>query len=251
MSRNYYDIDSFSQNYLSWRENKNSANELVEKPNFLNLLPEVKKKRVLDLGCGFGVYTRLIHDMGASYVVGIDASTKMIDAAEESRGNRNIVYDVIPADRINFPDDSFDIVISNLVLHYIEDIHSLFANINKILLKDGYFIFSTEHPTSTASYNLGWAVDEKSGEILHWCLDNYGVPGKRNTRWMDHDIIKYHRTIEIYCRELLNTGFSLEYICEAVPREEDIEKNSDLKKYLKRPLYLIIKAKKNGFANTI
>lgn len=246
MSNNYYDIESFRHNYLSWRENENSANELVEKPNFLKLLPDVKNKRVLDLGCGFGTFTRLIYDAGASKVTGIDASNRMIELAKENKCERDISFEVIPLEEMDFPEDAFDIVVSNLVLHYIEDISSLFCKIHKVLSKDGYLIFSTEHPTSTASYNLGWYTDEKTGELLYWKLDNYGVLGERQTNWMEHIITKYHRTIEAYCKALLENGFSLEYICEAVPTQEDIKRNKDLKKYLKRPLYLIIKAKKQG-----
>lgn len=244
MTDNYYDIENFSRNYLNLRENKYSANELVEKPNFLKLLPDVKGKRILDIGCGYGNFTKLISDMGPEKVVGIDVSEKMINLAKAKYSNKNITYNVMPAEKIDFNSNSFDVVISNLMLHYIEDISTLFAKINTILSKDGYLVFSAEHPTSTASYNLGWQIDELTGEHLYWRLDNYGIEGKRATNWMEHVVVKYHRTIEGYCGELLNNGFGLEYICEAVPALEDIQKNRDLKKYLKRPLYLIIKAKK-------
>ena len=245
MEKNYYDIDGFSKIYLSWRENQYSANEMVEKPNILRLLPEIKGKRVLDLGCGFGIYTKLLYDMGASQVVGIDPSKKMIELAEANKENRNIIYNVKSAEEINYISNSFDLVISNLVFHYIKDIKKLFANINNILTPEGYLLFSVEHPTSTASYNLGWKKEDNTEEPIYWCLDNYGIPGERQTKWMEHIITKYHRTIEIYCNELLQAGFTLQYICEAIPNDEDIKKNKDLKKYLKRPLYLIIKARKN------
>lgn len=244
MTSNCYDIESFSQNYLRWRKNRYSANELVEKPNFLKLLPEVKGRRVLDLGCGFGSFTNLIYDMGAFEVAGVDASEKMITLARANCGERNIAYSVKNVVEIDFQPDSFDIIISNLVFHYIKDISDIIAKINRILTKDGYLVFSTEHPISTASYNLGWKIDEPTGEYLYWRLDNYGVSGERQTNWMEHVVMKYHRTIEGYCKALIENGFSLEYICEAVPTQDDIKKNKELKKYLKRPLYMIIKAKK-------
>ncbi|MGE5328339.1 MAG: class I SAM-dependent methyltransferase [Deltaproteobacteria bacterium] len=240
----YYDIDSFFQKYISWRQNQFSANELVEKPNFLAMLPDVKNKRILDLGCGFGDYSRFLYDMGAKEVVGIDSSEKMIEMAEAQKGERNIAYYRMPIEEISFEKDSFDLVISNIVMHYIEDIDGLFSRVNKVLSPNGIFVFSSEHPTSTASYNLGWQVDENTGEQLYWRLDNYGVPGPRETNWMEHTFIKYHRTIGNYCNALIDNGFIIRRLTEAVPTQNDIEKNSELKKYLKRPLYLIIKAGK-------
>jgi len=245
MSTDYYDIDSFFKKYLSWRENQFSANELVEKPNFLRMLPDVKNKRILDLGCGFGDYSRFLYDMGAKEVVGIDASEKMIQRAKENKGERNISYYRMPIEEISFDKNSFDLVISNIVIHYIEDVNQLFKKINELITKEGTFVFSTEHPTSTASYNLGWQLDEKTGEQIYWRLDNYGIPGPRETNWMEHVFIKYHRTIGNYCDALIDNGFAIKRINEAVPPQEDIEKNTELKKYLKRPLYLIIKAQKS------
>lgn len=217
---------------------------MVEKPNFLSLLPDIKDKRILDLGCGFGDYSRFLYDMGAKQVVGVDASEKMIEMAEANKEGRNTTYYRIPIEEINFESNSFDLVISNIAIHYIEDINKLFEKINRILVPKGLFIFSTEHPTSTASYNLGWEMDEKTGEHLYWKLDNYGIPGQRETKWMDHMFIKYHRTIGNYTDALIDNGFKVKRIKETVPTEEDIKKNSDLKKYLKRPLYLIISAEK-------
>ncbi|MGE5474518.1 MAG: class I SAM-dependent methyltransferase [Ignavibacteriales bacterium] len=243
MSAANYDTDSFFKKYTLWRENQYSANELVEKPNFLTLLPDVKNKRILDLGCGFGDYSRLLYDMGAK-VVGVDSSGKMIEMAESKKGNRDITYLKMPIERIDFENDSFELVTSNIVIHYIEDIDKLFGRVNNILSSGGMLVFSTEHPTSTASYNLGWEIDIKTGEYLYWRLDNYGVPGPRETKWMDHMFVKYHRTIGNYTDALINNGFKIKRIMETVPTKEDIEKNGELGKYLKRPLYLIISAEK-------
>ena len=56
MKQNIYDIKSFSDAYDKMRyENKGmNANDLVEIPNFRKLIPDVKGKRILDLGCGYG-----------------------------------------------------------------------------------------------------------------------------------------------------------------------------------------------------
>jgi len=245
MSVDYYDIDSFFQNYISWRKNEFSANELVEKPNFLRLLPDILNKKILDLGCGFGDYSRFLYDMGASQVVGVDVSKKMIDMAESQKDDRNIIYYRMPIEEIGFERSTFDLVISNLVIHYIDDVEAIFKKVNDVLSPNGVFVFSTEHPTSTASYNLGWQTDEKTGEQLYWRLDNYGIPGPRETNWMEHVFTKHHRTIGNYCDALANNGFTIKRIREAVPTQEDIEKNNELKKYLKRPLYLMISAKKS------
>ncbi len=42
--------------------------------------------------------------------------------------------------------NSVDVIICPLMVHYIEDLSQLFLEINRVLKKGGYFVFSTHHP---------------------------------------------------------------------------------------------------------
>ncbi|BAH55800.1 MULTISPECIES: class I SAM-dependent methyltransferase [Rhodococcus] len=77
--------------------------------------------RVLDVGCGTGYFaTRLaaaIEPGGRAQ--GIDPSSPMIDYATGRRGTAHTTFSVAAAERLPFPDNSFDVVTSTLVIHHI------------------------------------------------------------------------------------------------------------------------------------
>ncbi len=43
-------------------------NEMLEMPSTLELLGDVKNKKVLDFGCGTGIYTKILKEKGAKIV---------------------------------------------------------------------------------------------------------------------------------------------------------------------------------------
>jgi ubiquinone/menaquinone biosynthesis C-methylase UbiE len=70
--------------------------------------------RVLDVGCGYGInFPYLTH---ASQIVGVDFSPVMLANARQRLRNSGIPVDLREADAeaLEFPDDSFDTVISSL-----------------------------------------------------------------------------------------------------------------------------------------
>ena len=80
--QNIYDNEIFFSGYSKIRENKSNANELFEKPALFSLLPALKDKTVLDLGCGYGEHCMRFVKEGAKKVTGIDISQKMLAVAK-------------------------------------------------------------------------------------------------------------------------------------------------------------------------
>ena len=73
-------------------------------------------------------------------------------------------------------------------LHYIEDFDGVLKNINNLLVKDGYFIFSQESPLSTCfSGGERWTRDE-NGNKLHLNLTNYGREKEASSEWFVEDV---------------------------------------------------------------
>ena len=70
--QNIYDNETFFAGYKKIRDNEANANNLFEIPALFSMMPDVKGKKVLDLGCGFGEHCRQIVNRGAEKVVGID-----------------------------------------------------------------------------------------------------------------------------------------------------------------------------------
>lgn len=104
----------------------------------------------------------------------------------------------------------------------------------------GAFIFNIEHPVFTAGVGQDWIYTE-AGTPKYWPVDNYFVPGKRNTHFLGCDIVKQHHTLTQILMGLLNNGFRLEAVKEAEP-PEDMMNFPGMKDELRRPMMLLIKA---------
>lgn len=76
--------------------------------------------RVLDVGCGPGYLTALAADAARpGGAVGIDASPPMISYAQRVRNARNRTFEVGVAETLAQDDESFDVVLSSLVMHHL------------------------------------------------------------------------------------------------------------------------------------
>jgi arsenite methyltransferase len=98
--------------------------------------------RVLDLGSGAGtdslVAAQMVGDDG--HVTGIDMTAAMLDkarAAAAEMGLANVEFVEAEAERLPFPDESFDVVISNGVIDLIPDKDAVFAEIYRVLTPGG------------------------------------------------------------------------------------------------------------------
>lgn len=91
--------------------------------NLILALAPQSTDTILDLGCGTGVLCQKISqllDAGqGGCITGIDAAGKMIEAAREKRGAANCRFEAMAAEHLDFPDASFDAVISSLFYHHV------------------------------------------------------------------------------------------------------------------------------------
>ena len=151
MKQNVYDNNNFFNQYEELRkENKNkNANDLIEIPNFRKLVPDVKNKSILDLGCGYGENDKYYKEQGAKYVLGTDISSKMLEFAEKNNKIDGIEFKKIAMEDISLINQKFDIIISSLAFHYIKDFDKLIEDCYKLLNDNGYLVFSQEHPITT------------------------------------------------------------------------------------------------------
>jgi len=92
MNQNIYDNNSFFAEYKETREKETSYNNLLEQPAMKLLLPDLKGKRILDIGCGAGYNCKQFIEKGAAFCLGIDISNKMLSLAESMNFNKNIEY---------------------------------------------------------------------------------------------------------------------------------------------------------------
>lgn len=242
--QNIYDNELFFEGYKKIRDNEVNANNLFEIPALFSMMPELKGKRVLDLGCGFGEHCRRFVDCGAEKVVGVDISEKMLAVAMAENSDPKIRYIKMPMEEISKLQEQFDVVVSSLAFHYVEDFAGVVKNVYDMLDEGGVFLFSQENPLCTChSGGNRWTRDEQ-GNKLYLNLADYGVEGERESVWFVDNVKKYHRTFSSIINTLIEAGFSVEKMIEPLPTAELLEKYPDYKDLLHKPDFLLIKVRK-------
>lgn len=236
-----YDNEKLFQEYAKMSRSREGLSAAGEWHQLKCLFPSLEGKWVLDLGCGYGWHCRFSAEKGAKRVLGIDLSRKMIEEARVRNGSGQIEYRVCGIEEYEYPEGVWDCVISNLALHYIENVEQVFQKVYKTLKSGGFFIFNIEHPVFTAGVGQDW-IYAGDGKPQYWPIDNYFMPGERKTRFLGCSVAKQHHTLTQIVMGLLNNGFEIEALEEAVPSGEmmDIPGMED---ELRRPMMLLVKAK--------
>ena len=242
--QNIYDNETFFEGYKKIRENEANANNLFEIPALFSLLPDLTGKKVLDLGCGFGEHCKRFVECGAEKVMGVDISEKMLEVAREENSDPKITYINMPMEDISTLQETFDVVISSLALHYVEDFEGVIKNVYAMLNDGGVFIFSQENPLCTChSGGNRWTRDEK-GNKLYMNLADYGIEGERESVWFIDNVKKYHRTFSSIVNSLIEAGFCIEKMIEPLPTEELLEKYPNYADLFHKPDFLLVKTRK-------
>ncbi len=242
MKENRYDDQTFFDKYSQMARSQKGLAGAGEWPELEKLLPDFSGKRVLDLGCGYGWHCRYALDHGAAYVLGTDLSQRMLEQARARHGGPGIEYRQAAMEDLQFPEGSFDAVISSLAFHYVRDFQPLAERIGRWLVPGGSFVFSVEHPVFTACGSQDWYYDE-NGNILHFPVDNYYLEGRRDAVFLGERVVKYHRTLTSYLDTLLQSGFTLRRLVEPKPPEELMDLPG-MRDELRRPMMLLIAAEK-------
>jgi SAM-dependent methyltransferase len=219
--------------YVTYRDGGASRNELLEEEPFLRLVGEVEGATCLDIGAGYGHYTELLSARGAT-VTAFDQSPLMIDYAKRRSAGSKSDYFVADMRSVEFPPGTFDLAISNLAFHYVEDLDMLFARIFQWLRPGGRLVFSVEHPLLTASREPElWC--ERAGR-RHWVVTDYF---SETSRWGIFGE-KYHHTSSTWINTPLRAGFILNEIDEPAPAQTTLESNPNFAEDLDRPLFLLV-----------
>lgn len=245
--KNVYDSSIFFNEYQSMRATEINANNLIEIPQIKVLLPSIKNKIILDLGCGAGDMDRYFIENGAKFVVATDISENMIKVAKAENGSDKIQYNVLKMEDISCLNQKFDIVYSSLAFHYIEDFEKLLKDINNLLNPNGILIFSQESPINTATCKESSTQQNKleiNGKQYH-LLHGYCKEGKREVFWNDTFVTKYHRTYATLVNTLIKNKFEIIEIKDSYASPEAITLCPKYKNQIDKPYFTYVKAKKN------
>ncbi|MGH7987605.1 MAG: class I SAM-dependent methyltransferase [Candidatus Binataceae bacterium] len=238
MTRNIYDNEEFFAAYSRLERSVYGLEGAPEWPVLRSMLPKVRGRRILDLGCGFGWFCRWAHEQGAAEVLGIDISAKMLAQAKVLTHD-GVSYLRADLETLALPATKLDLVYSSLTFHYVERLDALFGTIHASLVPGGKLVFSVEHPIMTASASADW-IDIAGRQI--WPVNGYFDEGPRSTDWLVKAVIKRHRTVASYVNALLERGFALSGFEEWSPSEEQVRVRPDWTVERQRPFFLLIAA---------
>ncbi len=198
--------DSLNQNYTQIVDDK-PIHIYYERPNLWSLMPQnLLNINVLDLGCGSGWYAEQILKAGGK-LTAIDISPTFVDLTRQrtcNMGQYHIADLNKPLDFLG--GQKFDVIIAPLVIHYINDLKSFFAEVSKLLISGGKFIFSTHHPHAQAHI---------------FKLKNYFDKIFIKDEWQDIGKVSfYHHSMHSLFCALTNNGFLISQLLEPQPLAE-------------------------------
>jgi len=236
--------DFMAEFYHNWRTKENPRgwfyNEMLEMPATLELLGDVKHKKILDFGCGTGIYAKLLTKKGA-IVKGFDISKEMIKIAKQE----NPKLDLIRGSGYKIPfKEKFDIVLAALVIDYFKDWDKVFKQIRKVLKKNGFFIFSIGNPVEECKKKI-----KIKGKIIK-VLGDYFTERKiygvwRNIRRKSIRIPTYHKTYEIIIKTIIKNGFEIMDYKDCFPLKKAKKLFPiDYKEYSKHPYFCVWKVRR-------
>ena len=160
----------------------------------LDLLAPQTGERILDLGCGDGILTKKLVDLGCE-VVAVDSSEPQVEAAKKLGLDAHLMN----AEDLPYHED-FDAVFSNAVLHWIKRADSMMAGVYRSLRPGGRFVAECG----------GHGCIEKIRKALIQALDRRGVDGTSRDPW-------YFPTPGDYATRLERAGFRVDSIA-LIPR---------------------------------
>ncbi len=140
---------SLNEGYNRWAEFYDADDNplhVLEETVVGEALGNVGGKAVLDLGCGTGRQTLRLAEKGAK-VTGVDQSEGMLEKAKakDTRGAVQFLHLNLD-EAFSFPDATYDLVVSFLVLEHVSDLGRFFSHCRRVCRENGFLYFTAMHP---------------------------------------------------------------------------------------------------------
>jgi malonyl-CoA O-methyltransferase len=128
---------------------------------------KLKARRVIDLGCGTGAALEpLSRRFRGAEMIAVDFAQGMLDRTPDRVGGRwpfgrRVRRVCAEAECLPIPDASVDLIHSNLMLQWCDDLPRVFAEVRRVLRPGGLFSFSSFGPDTLMELRAAWAqVDD-------------------------------------------------------------------------------------------
>jgi SAM-dependent methyltransferase len=170
----------------------------------------------------------------------------MLELARADWAHPRVTFSCAAIEALTFSSSRFDLVVSSLAFHYVEDYPALIRRIADWLAPDGFLVYSTEHPIYTGRLpGDGWVLDD-AGQRARWALDRYADEGAREESWFVAGVRKVHRTFATLMNGLTDAGLVIDRVVEPTPSEEWLRERPQFRDERRRPMFLLVRARKPG-----
>ncbi|WP_407272675.1 class I SAM-dependent methyltransferase [Radiobacillus sp. PE A8.2] len=226
--------DALAKAYEKEVDHSSPYNTDYERPAMLAEVPgNLNEIRILDAGCAAGWYTAKLLELGAQ-VSAVDISPEMVKATKKRVGSQVEVVCQDLTESLPWADQTFDLILSSLTLHYIKDWQSALQEFKRVLKPGGSLLFSVHHPFMDF-HKFEESEDYFSKQLL---TDQWKKQGKTTT------VSFYRRPLEDIVNQI-SQYFVIDRLVEPQPIVAMKEKNKSAFDYLMtNPHFLIIKARR-------
>lgn len=242
--------DAVAEDWVTHADTNDYRNHFLI-PKTLELLGEVGGRRVLDLGCGEGGYSRILARRGAT-VTGLDGSPRLVDVARKRAESEKLSIEYLARNAnsmAGIESGGFDLVLATMSLMDVEDYEGSVAEIHRALRLGGQLVMSIAHPCFSPPIG-GWRRDSE-GNLTHFGVDRYFDRGPWEApiaAKFDKPVVQRHRPLQDFINPLVGSGFALNGFYEPVPTDEQVAKSPRFPRLRRIPFFLFMIWTKTGEA---
>jgi SAM-dependent methyltransferase len=235
-------VDPWEANAGWWQDEFTDGADVEYEEQILPMAEEhlAGATRVLDVGTGEGQLARRAAALGLQ-VTGIDPTPSQVRVARE-RG-RGPVYARASADRLPFPDESFDAVVACLVFEHLLDPAAPIHEVARVLEPGGRFLFFLNHPLLQAP-DSGWVDDQiMEPPEQYWRVGPYLVEDVRDEEVRPGVVLPFvHRPLSRYVNLLIEHGLTLTRMEEPAPPPGFLAQATEYQEAATIPRLLLLRA---------
>jgi SAM-dependent methyltransferase len=190
----------------------------------------------LDVGCGEGRFCRMLQKLGVR-TIGIDPTNALVERARDLDPHGD--YRIGRAEALEFPDRSFDLVVSYLTLMDIPDVERAISEMVRVMRCGGTLLVANLTSFNTAAVGGGWER-QATGEF-RFSIDHYLRERAEWAMWRGIRIRSWHRPQSRYMSLLLAQGLTLRYFSEPAPSGGD---PATAERFARVPYFLVMEWEK-------